>query len=389
LPPSRASLSQSVRRFDFDQRTVLWEQQSGGIFVCNDTLLLLLPSLSEGTTVSELAAILAGAYGIEKQRALADCAALLEHLQSEGLLEGSTYESTAAHAKPTQEHSDADREISGFTTRINGRTIQIRASASVASFLRPLFPDPQQGDRAADIEILCRPNGQGGLVTVDGILRTETDDPAEAIGAILEQVVRAVNPAQEWMAFLHAGAVRRNGTAVLLPAPSGCGKSTLVGFLASQGFDYLSDDLVPLTAPHGKVAACPLSINLKAGSRGLYPAPAGFEAVTVHDRFRTDQLLFPSARLWEAPLTPCRAIVFPRYQPNLHTSFAPVAPVDGLARLFGDRVFLGYPLEETRIANFLHWAAETPFYSLEYRELKEAAQCLATLTGNAGKAFGI
>src|SRR5262249_10270153 len=157
---------------------------------------------------------------------------------------------------------------------------------------------------------------------------TETDDRAEAIGAILEQVVSVLNPAEEWLAFLHAGAVRRNGTAVLLPAPCGSGKSTLIGFLASQGFDYLSDDLVPLTAPHGMVAACPLSINLKAGSRGLYPAPAGFEAVTVHDRFRTDQLLLPSARSWEAPLTPCRAIVFPRYQLNVHTSFAPVAPVE-------------------------------------------------------------
>jgi hypothetical protein len=379
--PSRVSLLQSVTQFAFGKGIVLWEKQGGGIFVCNDTVLLLLPSLTKGTTVSELAAILAGAYGIEKQRALADCAALLEHLQSKGLIEGSRREGAATDAKAAQELSDADREISSFTTRINGRTIRISASTPVADFLRQLFPDPQSGDGAADTEILCRPNGQGSFVTVDGILRAETDDPGEAMGAILEQVVRAVNPAQEWLAFLHAGAVRRNGAAIVLPAPCGSGKSTLIGLLASHGFEYLSDDLVPLTAPRGEVAACPLSINLKAGSRGLYPAPAGFEAVTLHDRFRTDQLLLPSARLWETPPAPLGAIVFPRYQPNVPISFAPIAPLDGLARLFSDRVFLGYPLEEKRIANFLHWAEETPFYSLEHSNLTEAARCLATLTG--------
>ncbi|MGI8568164.1 MAG: hypothetical protein ACR2KT_03315 [Methylocella sp.] len=125
----------------------------------------------------------------------------------------------------------------------------------------------------------------------------------------------------------------------------------------------------------------PLGHQPEGGSRGLYPAPAGFEAITFPDRFRTDQLLQPPPHLWETPPAPSRAVVFPRYAPNIRTGFAPIAPVDGLARLFTDRVFLGYPLEEARIANFLRWAEQTPFYSLEYGELTEAARCLATLTG--------
>jgi hypothetical protein len=71
---------------------------------------------------------------------------------------------------------------------------------------------------------------------------------------------------------------------------------------------------VPLIAPEGEVAPCPLSINLKSGSRGLYPVPVGFEAVTLAGRFRTDQMLLPPARLWETAPSPCRAVVFPKYK---------------------------------------------------------------------------
>ncbi|MGH7246594.1 MAG: PqqD family peptide modification chaperone [Pseudomonadota bacterium] len=375
------SLSQPVRRFAFGQGVVLWDGWGSRLFVYNDTMRLLCPSLAKGTTIGELAAILVGTYDVDRQRALADAAALLEHLQSEGLLEGSRDERVPPEATGAAELSDADGEIGSFTTRINGTNIRIGAIAATAEFLRPLFPEPQWCGGAAECEILCRPDGRSSLVTVDGGLRARIDDPLEVTGAILEQVIRAVNPAREWLAFLHAGSVRRNGAAIVLPAVSGSGKSTLVGFLASNGFEYLSDDLVPLVAPRGEVAACPLAINLKAGSRGLYPAPAGFEAVTFPDRFRTGQLLLPPPRLWETPPAPPRAIVFPRYAPNIRTGFAPIAPIDGLTRLFGDRVFLGYPLEEARIANFLRWAEQTPFYGLEYSELTEAARCLATLTG--------
>lgn len=380
MQPARISLSQTVRPFAFGKGIVLWEARSGGLFVCNRTLLLLWPSLAEGTTLGELAALLADAYDVERHRALADCAALLDRLQSVGLLAGERAESPPAGAAEAEECLDSGRAAGGFAARIHGLTIRIVANAALAKFLQPLFPDGPPSGSAADVEIECLPDGKESLVAVDGIVRARIVDPAEIAGAIFEQVIRALHPRLDWLAFLHAGSVRRNGAAIVLPAASGSGKSTLIGFLASNGFDYLSDDLVPLAAPRGEVAAFPLSINLKAGSRGLYPAPAGFEAVALRGRFRTDQLLVPPRCSWETPPTALRAVVFPRYEADRATSFAPIEPLDGLARLFGDRIFLGYPLEEARIANFLRWAEGTPFYALEYSELTEATRCLADLT---------
>lgn len=42
--------------------------------------------------------------------------------------------------------------------------------------------------------------------------------------------------------FLHAGAVVRDGAAVLFPAPMDCGKSSLTLAMLEQGFRYLSDE---------------------------------------------------------------------------------------------------------------------------------------------------
>jgi hypothetical protein len=124
-----------------------------------------------------------------------------------------------------------------------------------------------------------------------------------------------------------------------------------------------------------------LAISLKAGSVGLYPVPPAFESKAFPGPSRTAQLLLPPSRLWQTPPAPPCAIVFPQFAAGGSTRFSILPRVEGLARLFNDRVFLGYPLEEKRIANFLSFAEQIPFYSLTYCNLPEAAQCLTTLTG--------
>jgi hypothetical protein len=380
LKATRVKLSARVRHFAFDQGIILWSERGSRVYVYNHSVLLLWPSLVHGTTLNQLAAILADFYDVERQRALADCGLLLDHLRCEGLLRGSR-DNTVAKAAETQEPVQHKPELSEFRTAINGKNIRICTNPAIAELLCPLFPKLLFCNDTADIEIRCESNEQSGCVTVNGKLRVQTEDPAEIVGAILEQVICAINPQREWLAFLHAGSVRRHGAAIVLPGLSGSGKSTLIGFLATAGFDYHCDDIVPLVAPRGEAVAFPLAINLKAGSRGLYPAPAGFELVASPGRSRTDQLLLPPTRLWQTPPAPSRAVVFPKYGPHRSTGLASLAPIDGLARLFNDRIFLGHPLEERRIANFLRWAQQTPFYSLEYSDLAEAAQCLLTLTG--------
>lgn len=277
LCESRVFLSEAVRHFPFGDGIVLWRNRGSRIYVYNASMRLLYPALLRGATIDELAATLAGCYPAAKACALDDCAFLVEHLQAEGLLECSRFAEVTD--PPGAGEPDLDGiQLSAFRTWINGKSVQISAKPAIAEFLRPLFPAQQVCGDTEDIEILCRPRKDGSLIYVNGKLSAQTDNPAETAGAILEQVMRAIKPESEWLAFLHASSVKRNDAAIVLAGASGSGKSTLAGFLASRGFEYLSDDIVPLIAPRGEVAACSLAINLKAGSLGLYPAPAGFEA---------------------------------------------------------------------------------------------------------------
>jgi hypothetical protein len=55
-------------------------------------------------------------------------------------------------------------------------------------------------------------------------------------------------------------------SAVLLVGKTGAGKSTLALGLAARGFEYLSDDLVPLSTSGREVHAFPLAASVKEGS---------------------------------------------------------------------------------------------------------------------------
>lgn len=67
---------------------------------------------------------------------------------------------------------------------------------------------------------------------------------------------------------LHAGAVYKDGQAILLPGGSGSGKSTLTSWLLAMGCHYLTDELVMLK-DSGTIHPFTRPISLKSG--GLQP----------------------------------------------------------------------------------------------------------------------
>ena len=61
----------------------------------------------------------------------------------------------------------------------------------------------------------------------------------------------------------HAAAVCTGDTGVLIPGQSGAGKSTLAVWLATRGFNYLTDELVHVPLGTNKIEAFTRPINLK------------------------------------------------------------------------------------------------------------------------------
>lgn len=61
----------------------------------------------------------------------------------------------------------------------------------------------------------------------------------------------------------HAAAVCAAGTGVIIPGKSGAGKSTLAVWLATRGFNYLTDELVHVPLDTNRIEAFTRPINLK------------------------------------------------------------------------------------------------------------------------------
>lgn len=69
---------------------------------------------------------------------------------------------------------------------------------------------------------------------------------------------------------LHAGAVELDGRAILCPADSGSGKSTFISWLVTNGFSYITDELVWLDNDH----------HLGGLARPIQIKPGGLSAVS-------------------------------------------------------------------------------------------------------------
>ncbi len=89
---------------------------------------------------------------------------------------------------------------------------------------------------------------------------------------------------------LHAGAVARDGRALVLSGLPGCGKSTVAAALERRGWTLASDNLVTVSAE--EVWPLPEPVRLDAGSRALARVDEGDGAAATYGR---------TARRLEAP----------------------------------------------------------------------------------------
>ena len=130
--------------------------------------------------------------------------------------------------------------------------------------------------------------------------------------------------------LLHAGAVERDGRAIVVAGESGRGKSTLTAALVQAGFNYVTDELVlidPLTA---HVEPYPKALDLSAESHTLLglgdPAGIGLQGTGVPRRPR---LIVRGRRA-----RPARAARRPlRRRSRADDGVRSLAPVDALVEL--------------------------------------------------------
>jgi hypothetical protein len=186
--------------------------------------------------------------------------------------------------------------------------------------------------------------------------------------------------------LIHAGAVVRDGQALLLPGVSGAGKTTLTYALAARGWQTLSDDLLALDAepedPGGALLALPCPRCGHVNTRSLrLVAELG---VTLEGPV-AGLVGYHRPHAWGEP-APVRYMIAPRYEAGAASVATPMTQAETAALLmkasFAQRR-VKYPAQ-WRAA--IQVAAPTRGWRLTYGQLVDALDTIERLVAEWPKA---
>jgi hypothetical protein len=179
---------------------------------------------------------------------------------------------------------------------------------------------------------------------------------------------------------LHAGAVSRNGVALLLPGVSGAGKTTLTYALAARNWRTLTDDLLPLhTAPgepDGEIWALPCERCGHVSSRTLELLA---EVSVALEGPVAGLVGYHRPYVW-GEAAPVRFVIAPLYQPDAACAATPMTQAETAALL------MKASFAQRRVTYHQQWqaairmATQTSGWQLTYGSLSDAFDLIEQLT---------
>lgn len=357
-----------VGAIEFEGRLILFQERSRALFILNGTARLIWETVRTGANPEEAARLLAETCGVPLTTAQQDVKGILEQWRARGLLNCGQTATPARHV-PSSPPRPAFRFASTRVYAPCGRSIRFRFGASdLEELIHPLFaPWEVRADEGADTIDLFR-DGADRIVAVNGGEGERCAEAEDTLGSVVHRVLDLSYPEARWLAILHAGAVARDGRAVLLPGGSGSGKSTLTASLVRTGLAYLSDDLAPLDGRTGRVMPAPFAVCLKEGSwpvlSARFPALRRLRVVGSGARRRRYLDLSAAVCSTAAAGLSVGAIVFPRYRPDRLATLRRVPPLEALERLLEAGCWI--PITSDHVSALLRVLSETPCYAIEY-----------------------
>ena len=369
-----------VRKFPIDGGLLLLNLNSRSLFAYNDTARFAWELIEAGRPVEDLEAEFERAWGIPRSRAQADLGSILAQWRAQGVIAGAESEPATAEfesgAAVDEYRAAPAKWAAEWICTIGGIAMAFAVETEMPSV--PLFLHHLQTPGASPqtrIEIRGSASTEAVLIR-DGVERMRTSDPGLLGGGLWHLVLECIHPEVRWRALIHGAALARNGMGLALVGPSGSGKTTLAAGLFSRGFDYLSDDAVPLSEPAGEIVPWPLPLSVKPGSiehlKSRFPELANAPAYPT--KGTEARLLIPAANVWDAAAVKLRTLIFPRFIAGSAPKQRRLSQFEAVQNLLSDRVWLGYPITETRAKSFVDWLDGTPAYAISYGTLDDAIQ---------------
>jgi hypothetical protein len=203
----------------------------------------------------------------------------------------------------------------------------------------------------------------------DGARLSRHHSAAGAVQELIHEIIRRFIQVRPDLLWIHAGAVHREGRAVMLAGASGRGKSPLVTSLCARGWAYLSDEIVPLDPHTGRILPFPLAPRLR---KNLANASAPLQASAGKARV---QLPPESISHRTAILA---ALLFPYYRPDAKAEALHCPPAAAVLELMQNSMKEA-PGQDAEIRAFGALVARVPCFRLSFGSAERAAAMIAAL----------
>ncbi len=177
----------------------------------------------------------------------------------------------------------------------------------------------------------------------------------------------------EWMAFLHGSALRKNNEIIILTSTGGSGKSTMAGLLMLNGFDFFSDDYIPVEAQSEKAYPFPAALCLKNDAISLLESKGLKLQATTKGKLAYAK---PAQNRMQNQACKIRNVVFIKYCKEKDLVFEPISTLEALYH-FLQEAWVGDNMK--RAEQFLNWFTQLKFYKLVYGNNEKAIEKLGKL----------
>ena len=149
--------------------------------------------------------------------------------------------------------------------------IEIRCEdAELAVTLRQVFRHCDGLAEPRVIYHITHPQPNLWLTERSGQVIRQDMQTLDVLEGLMHDLVAQLITHTRQQAVFHAAGVEQNSRAALLVADSGAGKSSLTGWLITQGFNYLSDEILAWDTATGQVSGLARPLVLKRGATALW-----------------------------------------------------------------------------------------------------------------------
>lgn len=270
-----------------------------------------------------------------------------------------------------------------FTTGFGNQAFEINCNSSdtyeLATFLFSDFPGSQHKKDPKSYDILSADSKPTLSLWYEG-KRLYSGESQYALSYTLmnEVLYHCINTNAEQHA-LHAGAVWKDTSCIVLAGKSGRGKSSLTAWLISHGYQYLTDELVFLSRG-GIVSPVirPISLKLKIENTVWLAPDIDYSEVISCDEgsMIPHRLLNADFRMRQPQAT---HVIFPEFREDADLEFEPITPAKSTLHLIESYVN-ARNLPDYGIAELSVIVRQCQSYRLTYSSFKDLEPVFTSLS---------